>query len=297
MSKRAIKKAVIPVAGLGTRFLPITKTIPKEMLPIIDKPVIHYIVEEAFSSGIGQIVFVNSRHKPAIEDYFDLNFELKDIIFRRGKKKDAELLDALSSRGIFSSVRQKQPLGLGHAIFCAYPIIGAEPFAVLLGDDVILPSKKDEPAIGQLIMAYQDTGLGQVALMQVPSEEVQKYGAAEGKIDEKDNHKMKLDNLVEKPKPGTERTNTVIVGRYVLPPSIWPILRHQKPNPSGEVQLTDALNHLLHSEGLMGYLFRGQRLDAGDRIGLLKLNILEALSRKDMRDDVLKELKSITQAS
>lgn len=288
-----VKTAVIPVAGLGTRFLPATKSIPKEMLPIVDKPTIQYIVEEAWAAGIETIVFVNGHHKSSIEDHFDYAYELEDTVSRRGKESIAQASRAIADRGAVVSVRQKAPLGLGHAVLAARPVIGDAPFAVLLGDDIIRPPKPTEPAIGQLMRAFDRTQKGQIALMQVPLSEIHKYGAAEGERDANDETAFHISALVEKPPPGTEKTDQAVVGRYVLPPSIWPILVETGEGAGGEIQLTDALDTLRQQEGLMGCCFHGKRVDAGDKVGYLHANLLEALSREDLKEPVLSLLQSL----
>ncbi len=293
MQKQSVRKAVIPVAGLGTRFLPITKAIPKEMLAIVDKPAIHFVVEEAFSAGIKQIILVNGHHKYSIENYFDINYELNDILEKKGKKKELASLDSISNMGAIFSVRQKFPLGLGHAVLCAEPFIGNEPFAVLLGDDIICSTKSEGPAIGQMIESYRDTRLSQIALLQVDRSQVHKYGAAEGKADKNDARKLHITNLVEKPPFGKEKTDLVVVGRYVLTPNIFPLLHTQEPDASGEIQLTDALHRLMQTDGMIGYRFAGTRIDTGDRAGLLRLNLMEALSRPELKDDVLKMMHEL----
>lgn len=264
-SNTIVRKAVIPVAGLGTRFFPIAKAIPKEMLQVIDKPVIHYIVSEAFEAGIEQIILVNGRHKTCIEDYFDTAYDLE------------------LNNQIICSVRQKEALGLGHAILCAQNLVGNEPFAVLLGDDVILANKQEKPAIKQLIEAFGETKKPQIALMQVPQKDTQKYGIA--RVRESSSPEfLHIENLVEKPPVGSEPSDLAIIGRYVLPPSIWPILNNLKPGIGGEIQLTDALIQLMKIEGLMGYRFLGQRIDAGEPLGLLELNLIEAFKRLSMQE-------------
>lgn len=284
MSIPKIRKAVIPVAGLGTRFLPITKSIPKEMLPVIDRPILQIIIEEALASGIEHIVLVAGRNKTSIENYFDNNIELNAML--RDSRRDSELesLERIAHLN-FSSVRQKLPLGLGHAVLCARPIIGNEPFAVLLGDDIIKTGKNETPGIAQLIEQYESSGVGQVALMTVPREEVFAYGAAEGSKGQ--GKEFVISKLVEKPPHGTEKTDQVIVGRYVLPPSIWNILENQVPGVGGEIQLTDALSMLLQQEGLMGCCFSGRRIDAGTRLGYFELNLLEVLERDELKNGAL----------
>jgi UTP--glucose-1-phosphate uridylyltransferase len=288
-----VKKAVIPVAGLGTRFLPATKAIPKEMLPIVDKPTLQYIVEEAVGAGIEQIVFVNGRYKSSIEDHFDYSYELEDTLAKRGKNDDVAMLRRISDSVRVTSVRQRAPLGLGHAVLCAKSIIGDEPFAVLLGDDIIRTEKGQRTGIGQLMDAFAQTGKGQIALMTVPKDEIHKYGAAEGKVDPKNDALFHVDNLVEKPPKGTEKTDQAVIGRYVLPASIWSILESTKPGKGGEIQLTDGLEVLRTKEGLMGCRFKGQRVDAGDKLGYLHANLLEALTRPELRAGLLDVMQQL----
>jgi UTP--glucose-1-phosphate uridylyltransferase len=292
-STQRVKKAVIPVAGLGTRFLPATKAVPKEMLPIVDKPTLQYIVEEAFSSGIEHVVLVQGRYKGAIEDHFDASYELEDTLEKRGKTADLEMIRKISRMGSISSIRQKAPLGLGHAVLSAKPIIGDEPFAVLLGDDLYRTEPGKRPGIGQLIDVFERTGKGQVALMTVPLSEIHKYGAAEGKPDDKDPRAFHITALVEKPPKGTEKTDQAVVGRYVLPPRIWSLLESTKPGKGGEIQLTDALDVLRAEAGLMGTKVDGRRVDAGDKLGFLEANLLEALSRPDLKAGTVALLKQL----
>jgi UTP--glucose-1-phosphate uridylyltransferase len=282
-----VKKAVIPVAGLGTRFLPATKAVPKEMLPIVDKPTLQYIVEEAFAAGIEHIVLVQGRYKTAIEDHFDQSYELEDTLEKRGKTADLELVRKISRMGSISSIRQKAPLGLGHAVLSAKPIVGDEPFAVLLGDDLVRTDSGQRTGIGQLIDAFESTGKGQVALMTVPLSEVHKYGAAE--LDAAGN----ITKLVEKPLKGTEKTDQAVIGRYVLPAKIWSLLENTKPGKGGEIQLTDALDVLRTQDGLMGCKFKGRRVDAGDKLGYLEANLLEALSRADLRAGTVELMRAL----
>lgn len=293
MSKSRIRKAVIPVAGLGTRFLPITKAIPKEMLPIVDRPVIEYIVDEALQSGIEQIILVTSQSKSSIEDYFDTNYELEATLRSRQKFEALEKVEAISQKANICSVRQKKALGLGHAVLCAKPFIGNEPFAVLLGDDVIRTGGIQKPGIRQLIDCFEQSGVSQVALMKVPKNEICLYGAAECVKSKFGASQLQITKLVEKPPPGEEKTDMAVIGRYVLQPSIWEILDKQVPGKGGEIQLTDALERLKNQSGLMGCCFDGERIDAGERLGYLKLNIIEALERKELKsqlEDYLKKL-------
>jgi UTP--glucose-1-phosphate uridylyltransferase len=291
LSNTRVRKAVIPVAGLGTRFLPATKAIPKELLPIVDKPTVQYIVEEAAAAGIEDIIFVNGRNKEAIEDHFDYAPDLEGVLTARGKESDARAIRSIADLAHFVSVRQKEPAGLGHAVLAARRIVGDEPFAVMLGDDLIRTASGAPSGIGQLVQAFDDTGLGQIALMEVHEDDIEKYGAAEGTADPKHSHLVHLNRLVEKPPKGTVSTNLAVIGRYVLPPTIWPLLEKTAPGRGGEIQLTDALAALMQEIGLMGCRFEGLRVDAGDKLGYLEANLLEAWSRDDLRPG----LKSILQ--
>mgnify|MGYP000962730821 CR=1 FL=1 len=288
-----VKTALIPVAGLGTRFLPATKAVPKELLPIVDKPTLQYIVEEAFLSGIEHVVLVNGRMKGAIEDHFDYSYELEDTLAKRGKHDDVAMLRKIADMGQVSAIRQKAPNGLGHAVLAGRPIIGDQPFAVLLGDDIVRTTSDKRPGIGQLIDAFVDTGKAQVALMQVPKSEISKYGAAVGKKDAQHARRFVIESLVEKPPAGTVDTDQAVIGRYVFPGSIFPILAETKPGKGGEIQLTDAMATLLVKEGLMGFTIDGVRVDAGDKVGYLHANLLEALDRSDLRAPVLAMLRGI----
>ncbi len=288
-----VRIAVIPVAGLGTRFLPVTKAVPKEMLPIVDKPTLQYVVEEAFSSGIKHVVLIQGRGKSAIEDHFDTSYELEDTLQRRGKTADLQLVQAISTMGKITSVRQKTALGLGHAVLCAKAVVGEQPFAVMLGDDLYRTDVNKRPGIGQLMDAFTATGKGQVALMTVPRSEIHKYGAAEGTPDAVDPRRFHISALVEKPPQGTERTDKAVVGRYVLPASIFALLEHTAPGKGGEIQLTDALDALRARDGLMGVSVDGRRLDAGDKLGFLEANLVEALSRADLKAGTLALLQQL----
>jgi UTP--glucose-1-phosphate uridylyltransferase len=278
-----VRKAVIPAAGLGTRFLPATKAIPKEMLPIVDTPTLQLVVEEAVHAGITEIVVVNGRGKSAIEDHFDHAYELEHTLRERGKTELADQMAAISSLVRLTSVRQKQPLGLGHAVLCAREAIGNEPFAVLLGDDLV--DNDADPGIGQLCRARAVTGGGAIAIMEVPPGHEQMYGIVAGDFVD---GRMRIREMVEKPKPSTAPSRWAILGRYVLPPSIWGHLAQTKPGTGGEIQLTDALRELARSpEGLFGVVLEGTRHDAGDRIGYLRANLAYALKRPELRDAVL----------
>jgi UTP--glucose-1-phosphate uridylyltransferase len=277
MSKARVRKAVIPAAGLGTRFLPVTKTVPKEMLPIVDKPTIQLVVEEAVAAGIEEIVLVSGRGKGAIEDHFDHAYELEDNLRRRGKGEQADELARIANLVRLVSVRQKQPLGLGHAVLVARDIVGDEPFAVLLGDDLY---DAERPAIAQLIEVSQRAGVGAVAVMEVPSGQEHLYGVIAG--EREDAGWVRIRDMVEKPAPGTAPSRLAIVGRYVLPPAIWAALETTRPGKGGEIQLTDAMLQLAKGEGLVATTLEGVRHDAGDRLLYLRANLAWALKRPEM---------------
>ena len=283
-----VSKVVIPAAGLGTRFLPATKSVPKELLPIVDVPTIQYIVEEAVRAGIKDVIVVNGRGKVAIEDHFDIAFELETVLQARGKHELCQQLRAISEMTRVVSLRQKQPLGLGHAVLCAASVVGPHPFGVILGDDLI---DSEVPAIQQLIAAYEKHGKGVVALMEVPASEAHLYGVAAGTpIDART---LQISSLVEKPETGSAPSNLAIIGRYVLPPSIFEILRNITPGVGGEIQLTDGLAELARTEGLIGYQFEGRRYDAGDRVGYLKANMAYALKRPELREPMLAFMREL----
>jgi UTP--glucose-1-phosphate uridylyltransferase len=264
--------------------LPATKAIPKEMLPIVDVPTIQLVIDEAVRAGVTDVVVINGRNKHAIEDHFDHAFELERTLRDRGSAATADAVAAVSTLVRLISVRQKQPLGLGHAVLCARETVGDEPFAVLLGDDLV--DNDAEPGIGQLIAAHGATGAGAIAIMEVPAGKEHMYGIVAGERDAQG--RMRIREMVEKPKPGTAPSRWAIVGRYVLPPSIWGHLATTRPGAGGEIQLTDALRELIASpEGLYGVELRGTRHDAGDKLGYLRANLAYALKRPELRADVL----------
>jgi UTP--glucose-1-phosphate uridylyltransferase len=280
-----VRKAIIPAAGLGTRFLPATKAIPKEMLPIVDVPTIQLVVEEALDAGIEEIILVTGRGKAAIEDHFDVSFELERTLRDRGKRDLLELVERISDLTRLTVLRQKAPMGLGHAVLVARQACGDEPVAVLLGDDLFF--SKGRPAIGQLMDAYHEgRGEAAVALLEVAPGEEHKYGIAKGAP--LAGGRFRCDDLVEKPAPGTAPSRMAIVGRYVLPPSIWPILEATSPGRGGEIQLTDALRTLaVDGAGVLGLTLDATRHDAGDKLGFLGATLDLALSRPDLHDGVL----------
>lgn len=287
MTTSKVRTAVIPVAGLGTRFLPATKTVPKEMLPLLDRPCIDYIVKEAADAGIEKIVFVTARGKDAMVDYFDRSPALESHLSKVGKHDLLETVLESGERVDVISIRQRKTLGLGHAVLCAQPIVGKEPFAVLLGDDIIFSPK---PAIGQLIEAYEKTNNAIVALMEVPKTETQRYGICAGEWT--DPRTMQVSRMVEKPHPDLAPSNFAIVGRYVLPPSIFTRISQTPPGKGGEIQLTDAIHMLARKGKVSGYKFAGKRFDTGNCLGLLRASMYQASIRPDTKDgfaDILKE--------
>lgn len=278
-----IRKAVFPVAGLGTRFLPATKALPKEMLPIVDKPLIQYAVEEALNAGIEQIIFVTGRGKTALEDHFDKSFELESILKAKNKDRSLkEITDIVPETGTIIYTRQNEPLGLGHAIWCARDVVGDEPFAVLLADDLV---KSPKPVLTQMIQRFCRLRASMVAVMEVAPEDTDKYGIISGK-DIEDNV-IQLDALIEKPKPSEAPSNLAIIGRYILTPEIFNILGQKKKGAGNEIQITDAMESLLKSQPLFGYRFEGTRFDCGNKAGFQMANIAYALDRPDIREKLL----------
>lgn len=275
-----VKKAVFPVAGLGTRFLPATKASPKEMLPLIDKPLVQYVVEEAVAAGIEQILFVTGRSKRAIEDHFDIAFELEALLQEKGRDALLSQIRAISNMADIFYVRQKQALGLGHAVLCARDFVGNEPFAVLLGDDII---DAPQPCLGQLLEVYRKYRGPVLALEQVPMETISSYGCVQANQIHKQIYEVT--DLVEKPKPEEAPSDMAIIGRYVLTPEIFPILEQQQPGKGGEIQLTDAILKLAQDEAIYGCLFEGKRHDCGDKLGFLKATVELALKREEFSVD------------
>jgi UTP--glucose-1-phosphate uridylyltransferase len=285
-----LRKVVIPAAGLGTRFLPATKAVPKEMLPIVDTPTIQYIVEEAVLAGAHQVVLVNGRGKTAIEDHFDRSYELEDTLARKNKTEMLQQVRRISDLVRLVSVRQKEPLGLGHAVLAARPAVGEEWFGVILGDDII---DSDDPAIGQLARVSMRTGKAAVALMPVPDDQAHLYGCAAGMP--MPDGTLQVQKIVEKPPRGTAPSNLAVIGRYLLPPDIFTILEKVKPGAGGEIQLTDALAVLAEEGRLLGVRFQGERHDAGDRLGYLQANIAYALKRPELREGLMAFLRKAIQ--
>ena len=283
-----IRKAVIPVAGLGTRFLPATKTVPKELLPIIDIPSIQYVVQEAVEAGIQEIIFVTGRGKDGIEDHFDEAPELEQILADRGQTATVDMLRRIAEMTEVVSVRQKKPLGLGHAVLCARDLVGDEPFAVMLADDLI---DAETPGIRQLVEIFTETEESVVALMKVPLEEVHQYGVIKGK--EVKPRLYAVEATVEKPAAKDAPSQMAIIGRYVLRPEIFSILQSLPPGRGGEIQLTDGLARLVQERKIFGCEFTGDRYDIGDKFGFVRATVAYALKRKDLRDKLVEYLKSL----
>lgn len=290
--KKKIRKAVIPAAGLGTRFLPATKAIPKEMLPIVDVPTIQYIIEEAVQSGIEEILVITNSNKHCMENHFDRSYELEERLKESNKLDEYQMIYDVANMANMYYVRQKEPKGLGHAILCAKSFIGDEPFAVLLGDDIVM-NKGGEPAIKQLINAYDQVGATIIGVQEVPHEKVYRYGVIEPtrKIT---GRRIKLSDLVEKPPVDEAPSNKAIVGRYILTPEIFEILETQEPGKNGEIQLTDAIRNIMVSQSIYAYEFEGCWYDVGDKLGFLKATITQALEREELREPLMEYLKELT---
>ena len=285
-----IRKAVIPAAGLGTRFLPATKAIPKEMVPIVDKPTLQYIVEEAAASGIEDILIVTGRTKRAIEDHFDKSYELETELEKKGKLDYLEVLQKISNLANIHYVRQKEAKGLGHAIYCAKFFAENEPFAVLLGDDVVA---SETPCLKQMIEQYETYQASILGVQTIPEYETSKYGIIKGqKIGDRMYH---VDDMVEKPAPGTAPSNVAVLGRYIISPDIFRCLEQTQPGAGGEIQLTDALRMLAEKEDLYAYDFIGRRYDVGSKQGYLEATVDFALDRPDLHDEFLQYLKKVVQ--
>ncbi len=285
---KKVKKAIIPAAGMGTRFLPATKAMPKEMLPIVDKPTIQYIVEEAIESGIEDIIIVTGKTKRAIEDHFDSNFELEESLRKSGK---LDLLEKVKQAEIeIHYIRQHDPRGLGHAVWCARKFIGDEPFAVLLGDDIV---RAETPGLKQLIDQYDETGCSVVGVQTVSDEETDRYGIVDP--EEKVGRRYKVKQFVEKPKQGTAPSNLAIMGRYVLTPEIFTYLDKHEIGAGGEIQLTDAIQSLNEAENVYAYDFDGKRYDVGEKFGFVKTTIDLALENDEIKDELMEYLIEVTE--
>ena len=285
--QRKIRKAVIPAAGLGTRFLPATKAQPKEMLPIVDKPTLQYIIEEAVASGIEEILIITGKNKKSIEDHFDKSVELELELEQKGKKELLEIVRDISKMINIYYIRQKEPKGLGDAIYCARSFIGDEPFAVMLGDDIV---DNDVPCLRQLMDAYEEYRTTILGVQMVYREDVNKYGIIKAKHIEDRVYKVK--DLVEKPDIDKAPSNIAILGRYIITPEIFNILENTKPGKGGEIQLTDALKNLIGQEAMYAYNFEGKRYDVGDKLGFLQATIEFALKKEELREDFINYLNT-----
>lgn len=285
-----VRKAIIPAAGLGTRFLPATKAQPKEMLPIVDKPTLQYIVEEAVESGIEEILIINGRNKGSIEDHFDKNVELELELEKKGKHELLKMVQDITDMVTIHFIRQKEPKGLGHAIHCAKSFVGNEPFAVMLGDDIV-ENGGGKPCLRQMLDMYDQYKTTILGVQEIPKENTNKYGIVDGNFIEDRVYRVR--DLVEKPDVDKAPSNIAILGRYVINPEIFEILETTKPGKGGEIQLTDALKELATREAMYAYIFEGRRHDVGDKLGFLQATVEFALKRDDLRDDFLEYLEEI----
>jgi UTP--glucose-1-phosphate uridylyltransferase len=292
MIKR-VRKAVFPVAGLGTRFLPATKSVPKEMLTVVDRPILQHVVEEAYEAGIEHCIFVTGRNKAAIEDYFDMAYELEDILLKRGKTKEWQALKAdLPSPGAMSFTRQQAPLGLGHAVWCARDIVGDEPFAVVLPDMLTMAAQRGgKRCLAQCIEAFEKHGGNVIAVEEVKPEETHKYGVVS--IGQKSGSTFEITGMVEKPQQGTAPSNLIISGRYVLSPEIFKILERGEKGSGGEIQLTDGMKTLAQEQKFHGVVFDGSTYDCGSSLGFLGANVAFALASPDIAPDFRLLLKTL----
>jgi UTP--glucose-1-phosphate uridylyltransferase len=286
-----VRKAVFPVAGLGTRFLPATKAMPKEMLTVVDRPVLQHVVDEAREAGIEHFIFITGRNKGVIEDHFDRQFELEETLKSRGKKTELSLLEAdLPAAGTTSFTRQQSPLGLGHAVWCARDLVGDEPFALML-PDVLVQAKRG--CLAQMVDLYNDVGgtPNIVAVEEVPMERISSYGVVG--VDERKGKSFRITGMVEKPKPDKAPSNLIITGRYILQPEIFAILATQETGAGGEIQVTDAMLRLMQSQPFYGYQFDGRTFDCGSKIGFLTANVAYALARDDLAPAFRQELATL----
>ncbi|MEH7332809.1 UTP--glucose-1-phosphate uridylyltransferase GalU [Neobacillus drentensis] len=283
---KRVRKAIIPAAGLGTRFLPATKAMPKEMLPIVDKPTIQYIVEEAIESGIEDIIIVTGKGKRAIEDHFDHAFELEQTLFEKEKFELLEKVQASSNLVDIHYIRQKEPRGLGHAVWCARNFIGNEPFAVLLGDDIV---QAETPCLRQLINEYEKTLSSVIGVMKVAETETHRYGVIDPLA--QNDRRYQVRQFVEKPKPGTAPSNLAIIGRYILNPEIFMFLDRQEIGAGGEIQLTDAIQKLNEIQRVFAYEFEGKRYDVGEKLGFIETTIEFALQNEEIKDGLIQYME------
>ncbi|MGO9005714.1 MAG: UTP--glucose-1-phosphate uridylyltransferase GalU [Beijerinckiaceae bacterium] len=290
--RKKIRKAIFPVAGLGTRFLPATKSVPKEMLTVVDRPILQHVVDEAREAGIEHCIFVTGRNKAVIEDYFDMAYELEDILLKRGKKKEWEALMAeLPEAGSMSFTRQQSPLGLGHAVWCARDIIGDESFAVLLPDMITLSGARNSRCLAQCIEAYEEHGGNIIAVEEVASEETHKYGVVS--VGKEFGSAFEIKGMVEKPATGAAPSNLIISGRYILSPEIFEILEKGEKGAGGEIQLTDGMRTLARTQSFHGVLFDGKTFDCGSPLGFLTANVVFALANPELASAFKAVLKDI----
>lgn len=285
---KKVRKAIIPAAGLGTRFLPATKAMPKEMLPIVDKPTIQYIIEEAVASGIEDIIIVTGKGKRAIEDHFDIAYELEQNLLEKGKLDMLEKVQYPTNLADIHYIRQKQPLGLGHAVWCARNFIGDEPFAVLLGDDIV---KSETPCLKQLMNVYEETHSSVIGVQTVADEETHRYGIIDPAT--KEGRRYQVNNFVEKPAPGTALSNLAIMGRYILTPEIFMFLEKKEKGAGGEIQLTDAIQKLNEIQRVFAYDFEGKRYDVGEKLGFVKTTVEFALENEEIKDELVDFLEEL----
>ena len=286
-----VKKALIPAAGLGTRFLPATKTVPKEMLPIVDAPIILYIVEECVRAGIEDIVLISGRGKEAIERFFDRSYELEAELEKSGKTELLERITRVRDMANVISIRQKKALGLGHAVYCGHPVIGNEPFAVLLGDELMIADDKTPTATEELVNTYHDKNESVVGIMEVPEADVSKYGIVD--VDDLGSGLFKIKNVIEKPSVDEAPSRYSLPGRYVFSANMFKYLKETKPGRNGEIQLTDAMVALAQNEGMLAMVNKAKRYDAGDKLGYLQANIELALQRPELKDSLKTYLKEL----
>jgi len=292
-SKLSVKKAVFPVAGLGTRFLPATKAIPKEMLPVVDKPLIQYAVEEALSAGIEEIIFVTGRKKEALEDHFDRSCELEHTLMARNKDTLLRELDSLvPESGTIIYTRQGEPLGLGHAIWCSRHAVGDEPFAILLADDLV---KTDQPVLGKMLAKFEEVQSSIVAVEEIDPVQTDKYGILD--VENTGTDLLRIKGMVEKPSPDQAPSNLAIVGRYILTPEIYTQLSRKERGAGGEIQITDAMARLLQEQPIYGYRFKGRRFDCGSKAGFQMANLAYALDRPEIKKDLLPFIAEYLQQS
>lgn len=288
---KKIKKAIIPVAGLGTRFLPATKTVPKELLPIVDKPTLLYNIEEAVKSGVEDIILITGRGKSAIEDFFDTSYELEDQLIKNGKEDLLKKITDIKNMANIISIRQKEALGLGHAVLTGHNVIGKEPFALLLGDEIIYNDSNQDTATQQLCKTWNNTGISIVSIMKVPESEVHKYGIV--KIKDSSNSLMQIEDVIEKPSKDLAPSLFALPGRYVFDGKIFDYLKETKPGKNGEIQLTDAMTQIAQKEGLNAMVTNGLRYDAGDKLGYLIANIEYGLRHPEIGSGLKEYLQSL----